>query len=363
MRSYHLLIALLLLTVPTSVRAQDSATVEGAVVDAETGRPLRGANVFITASMIGTATGTEGRFRLSGVPAGMHRLQVSMLGYETVARDTLLRAGRTYRLTFRLEPTVLEMGGVTVTAERDEEWRERLRKFERLFVGRSAFADSVRLLNPEVLRFDPTWWGQLQAEAVGPLIFENRALGYRVRYFLKEFEGAARLVKWDGEPLFDELTPTDSTEAARWRENRRRAYLGSFRHFLRALLAGRTEEEGFLVYRVPDPHMSRPGFDRPQEVDNPRRYLTHGPGSTHTLDFSGRLKIVYTEAAESEAYLRARNLRRAAGRQRSWIDITDGPATVSRFGEIVEPYAVTVSGYWAFERLAHLLPKEYQPGG
>ena len=33
-----------------------------------------------------------------------------------------------------------------------------------------------------------------------------------------------------------------------WQENRRKTYQGSFQHFLRALVAGRTEEEGFTIH-------------------------------------------------------------------------------------------------------------------
>ncbi|WP_232797945.1 hypothetical protein [Salinibacter altiplanensis] len=68
-------------------------------------------------------------------------------------------------------------------------------------------------------------------------------MGYRVTYFLKEFEERGSVVRWDGEPLFNPLTPRDSTEAARWQRNRLEACRDSLRHFLRALMAERLPRE------------------------------------------------------------------------------------------------------------------------
>lgn len=358
-----LLIAGCGLLLATPLRAQQPlhTTLQGTVVDAETEKPLQDVHVFVAESMKGTVTDAQGRFRLTRVPAGAQRLYVSMLGYEPEARDTLLEANHVYRLRFQLEPTVLEAGSVTVTAERDERWQKRREKFERLFVGETPNADSTEVLNPEVLHLDANWWGRLEAESHEPLVLENRALGYRVQYFLEEFSGTSRRTRWDGEPLFEALTPEDSAEAARWEENRRKAYYGSFRHFLRALLADRVKEEGFLVYQEPDREMSPSPTDRRRRVD-PRRYLSEGPDSTtHHLNFRGRLEIIYREEEESEAYLRWRREHRRPGWQRSYIEMNDAPATVDRHGEILEPYAVTLYGYFAFERIAELLPKEYEP--
>ncbi len=71
------------LLLPLAAWAQtDYAALTGTVVDAETGAPLDGANVFIAASTMGTATDAAGRFRIDRVPPGAHRLYVSMIGYE-----------------------------------------------------------------------------------------------------------------------------------------------------------------------------------------------------------------------------------------------------------------------------------------
>ena len=224
------------LLAPLAAWAQaDAAALTGTVVDAETGEPLAEANVFIAGSMIGTATDAAGRFRLDRVPPGAHRLYVSMIGYEPASQDTLLRKAQTYDFAFRLTPIVIEMGEVTVNAKEARRWQRRLIKFQRLFLGESDNAALTKIINPEVLSFESNW-GRFSASASRPLIIENRALGYRIQYFLKEFIRSGNTIKYDGEPLYEPLEPENEEQAALWATNRRKAFFGSFRHYMLALL-------------------------------------------------------------------------------------------------------------------------------
>jgi len=356
----------LLLALPwlltTAVWAQaDHATLTGTVVDAETGRPLAGAHVFIAASTMGTATDDGGHYRLDPVPPGAHRLYVSMLGYQPVPRDTLVRAAHGYRIDFSLQPTVIEIGEVTVSARNAKRWERRLRTFERLFLGETDNADHTRILNPEVLRFDGGW-GKLVAMAEAPLIIENTALGYRIQYFLKEFIRTGNTIKYDGEPLFEELAPEDQDEAMRWAENRRKAFDGSFRHYMLALLEKRWREEGFTTFRRFSLDNLYRTFDRFGVDAND--LLHEGPSPDEKeLRFSGFLEVVYAKELEDPAYLHwiGRSTWGRPDNQRSWLKLNDGPTLVDHTGEVLDPYGVTVYGYFAFERVADELPKEYRP--
>ncbi len=364
MRRLPFLIMLALATFATpSVAQPDAAAVfTGTVTDAETGAPLPAAHVFLAETMNGTTTDAKGRFRLSRVPRGAHRLFVSMLGFEPAHVDTLVTEDRAYTFEVRLTPAVLEMDAITIEAKADGKWRKRLEKFTRLFIGESPNADETTILNPEVLDFEANWWGKLTARATEPLVIENRALGYRIRYFLKEFSAAGGTIRYDGEPLFEPLEPESPEEEARWEENRRRAYFGSFRHFMRAALADSLEAAGFVAYRIPtreNPERSR--------VKLPLRVpwvFEDGPTpEERTLRFYGFIEVNYLREEEDEAFLRwmGAYYRRAPENQRSWLRLTDGPTTVDHMGEVVDPYGLTVYGYFAFERVADELPKEYRP--
>ena len=359
-----IILVLVLVLWPVAARAQtEHATLRGTVVDDETGEPLAGAHVFIAASMMGTATDDEGRFVLDRVPLGAHRLYVSMLGYEPTSRDTLLHQAPPYVFDFRLRPTVIEVGQVTVSAKEAKRWQRQLRRFEKLFLGETDNAEHTTILNPEVLSFE-SHWGRLAASASAPLIIENRALGYRIQYFLKEFIHSGNTVKYDGEPLFEELNAESEQEAAQWIENRRKAYDGSFRHYILALLDGRWKKEGFMSYR-------RFSLDRLSSTHdrfgiNPKKLLHEGPSPAEKeLRFSGFLEVIYIDELEDDAYLRwqGRSAWHNRRNQRSWMKLTDGPTLIDHTGEVIDPYGVTVYGYFAFERIADELPKEYRPDG
>jgi hypothetical protein len=336
-------------------------TFVGTVRDAETGAALPGAHVFIAASMLGTTTDSTGHFRLAGIPRGAHRVYVSMLGYASATIDTLVQNASIDTLAVRLQPTVLSAGEATVTAERDPKWHDRLEKFERLFIGTSARADQCTLQNPEVLSFETKWWGRFSAHAREPLIIDNRALGYRIRYHLKAFNASGGTVRWDGEPFFQPLTPRDSAEAARWAAERQTAYAGSLRHFLRALLARQTREEGFVVYRHPSDAF-RPTSSR-FRVSADRLLDPRPDPSLSAMNFFGRLEIIYRHEPETDRFLRWQGTyyERGPRSQTSYLELNEHPVTIDADGEIVEPYGATAYGYFAFERLADAVPSGYRP--
>jgi hypothetical protein len=363
-RSFGLLLLLTVLPIAAAT-AQSSGSVEisGTVVDDSTGAPLPHTHVFISGSMTGTSVDEEGHFRLTDISLGAKRLYVTRLGYEAEQVDLVLPSDTTLTFHFRLTPTVIRAAPVTVAAERDEEWHERLDRFERLFIGESEAAEHCRLTNPNVLQFDTAWWGKFEAEARRPLIFENRALGYRVTYYLKEFEVRGDIVRWDGEPVFAPLVPRDSVEAARWEANRREAFYGSLRHFLLALLNDRVEEEDFRMYRIPRARAFR-DMGRADRFPADRSDVVVGRvDSLHALNFHGALEVRYDAEPETDAYLEwAEAHRDPRSHQVSRIRLNEHPIHVDRQGEIVEPYGATLYRYFAFtRRLARLLPRGYRP--
>ncbi len=366
--AFFLVFALL---VAPAFAQQPYATLTGTVVDAETGEPLPGANVFIAVSMIGTTTDNEGRYRLEPVPLGGHRLYVSMIGYEPAAVDLNLREARVYPNDFKLKGTILEIGEITVEAKGDKNWKKRLEKFTRLFIGETPNSEQTKILNPEVLDFEDKM-GHFEARAAEPLVIENKALGYRIKYFLKDFVAEASRTRYDGEPLYEEMEPENEAQAALWEENRRKAFLGSFRHFLLALLAGRTEKQGFMTYNRPTLGKG-PGTGGGASLRGNERYpldpntlLRDGEVATEKiLDFEGFVEIIFMGETEDEAFLawqKQTGMGRKPKYQTSWINLERGPTTIDYKGDVIDPYGVTLYGYLAFERVGDELPKEYRPG-
>lgn len=106
-------VALLVLT--SAVAAQGRTTFSVSVADAESGAPLRGAEVVFPTLKLVHLTDSLGRARIPGIRSGDHRVRVRFLGY--AATDTTLRiGGDTTTVAFRLERSATRVAGVTVTA-------------------------------------------------------------------------------------------------------------------------------------------------------------------------------------------------------------------------------------------------------
>ncbi|NQV72868.1 carboxypeptidase-like regulatory domain-containing protein [bacterium] len=370
--SSFLLFSFLLTFVAISALGQagSRALISGRVVEAETGQPLPGAHVFIASSMIGTVTNTDGQFNLHDVPVGAHRLYVSMLGFEPDFRDIMLRTGKDYQFDFELKESILDVGEIIVEAERDKNWKKRLEKFTRMFIGETPNALETSITNPEVLDFDEKR-GSFTAVAAAPLIIENRALGYRIQYFLKDFESTPSRVRYDGEGLYEEMDASSEEEATRWEEKRRAAFIGSFRHFMLAIIAGRSEAQGFKTYSRPsvgggvgDTFNRSAAMAEQRFPLDPTSILKPGEAENeYFLDFEGHMEIVFMGEKEDESYLdwSMRPERSNPRFQTSWTFLDHGPAVVDYKGDTLDPYGVVFMGYWAFERVADDPPKEYRP--
>ena len=365
------LLVLFSVAFPVAAQPNTTAILTGRVTDAASGEPLVGAHVFIASSMIGTTTDADGGYRLERVPTGAHRLYVSILGFESDFLDVMLRTSRVYEFDFELDEAVIEVGEVVVEGEEDEDWQRRLERFTRLFIGETPNSLETEILNPEVLDFEEGL-GSLRAIASAPLVIENRALGYRIQYFLEDFKAEGFRTQYDGEPLFEEMDPSSPEQAARWEAKRREAFMGSFRHFLLALIADRVEAQGFKTWSRPGLSMAGSGMIGRRQMLDQQRFpvepgelisATEHPGE-YELDFRGFVEIRYLGETEGRAYLEwaERPGRGDSNYQTSWINLENGPTIVDYKGDTLDPYGVTLYGYLAFERVANEVPKEYRPG-
>ena len=76
------------------------------------------AEVRIEGLDLGVLTSERGDFIIASVPTGEHELVIQLLGYRTVTTTILVRAGRTIPVNIELNPTPVELEGVTAEVER-----------------------------------------------------------------------------------------------------------------------------------------------------------------------------------------------------------------------------------------------------
>jgi hypothetical protein len=161
---------------------------------------------------------------------------------------------RSVNISAVLTESITTLRTVNITAISNSDREKYMALFIKNFIGETVNAQQCELLNPRVLNFSfDKETNMLQASADELLIVENKALGYKLKYLLNEFEYDMKtdICTTGGAPYFEELTGTPNQQK-RWEENRRLAYLSSDRHFYRAIMNNTTREEGFLIFKVPD---------------------------------------------------------------------------------------------------------------
>ena len=114
MSSRLLLLLLALVLTPAAALAQ--GTIRGTVTDAVTEEPLPGASVVLLDTQFGAATGPNGQYTISSIPAGEYLIQASFVGYDESSETVTVRDGQTLTLDFDLALSTLEIGEIAVTA-------------------------------------------------------------------------------------------------------------------------------------------------------------------------------------------------------------------------------------------------------
>ncbi len=340
---------LVFIALPAFGQNLPQATIRGVVIDAESGAPIVSASVFIANTTLGDATDAQGAFEITRVPPGTHQLVVSIIGYETQTRSIRVTAATRDSQNFSLKPKTLETPAIEVVAEPPHEWRKNLKKFEELFWGASRLVSECKIVNPEVLDFHtPKSENTFMASAEQPLALENHGLGFKIEIILLEFKQNLNdgSLRYQIIPRFEALAAAQDREERKWEQNRLHAYRGSLRHFYRALVADRLLAEGFRLFSMPAlPWLT----DRAE-----RRPITSGELLAKTsvpferqLRLPGYLEVIYYDEKEGE--------------QISWLDGRGNPITLNISGYVSGPFDVMVYGYWAGQRVAEMLPRDYEP--
>lgn len=229
-----------------------------------------------------------------------------------------------------------------VVAPQPKEWRRLLRLFTEAFIGKTENSEGCRIINPEVLDFHMREGSEiLEAKTDSVLRVENDALGYLlyIRMGLFRWDVTDDVGQYLVYPRFEQLTEPSSREREEWRENRQSTYRGSLRDFLRSLVAGRLEEDGFDIHQGKLSSLrsgSRPPL-RP-DIFN----LEPIPGQPFwKLRFRDWICVEH---------------RNGDSRTVSYIQLNRDSAVTDNEGDLVDPLCLDIVGDWTKQRIADLLP-------
>jgi hypothetical protein len=89
--------------------------IQGYIVDATTREPLIGANVLVMGTTTGVTTDMDGQFQIRNLDPGQYRLQVSMLGYQSLIKtDVIAATGKQVEILIPLLPMPVNVSEVVI---------------------------------------------------------------------------------------------------------------------------------------------------------------------------------------------------------------------------------------------------------
>lgn len=351
-------------------------SISGRVINKTDQKPVADASVFLNNATVGTKTADNGAFSLTNVRPGQYDLVVSIIGFETVHQNIMVN--KDLQLPdILISPKIITLKEVKIQSPGDRE--KDYEKFKRLFLGTSDFAADCKILNPDLLDFDYDRGERVfTASSSDYLEIENRALGYRIKYFLNDFKNNEKsgVFYFEGTAAFSEMKGKPA-EIRRWQKNRLKVYLGSSMHFLRSAISNTLATEGFRVLkliRTPDTAKNAIGMNRFKEtlVTNP--YLSIAD-FIRTTQITGEYALGYPDClyvmyAKKWAHQAIKNPAAPMPANPAFLDdpvtttliFSDTYSYFDENGIIINPQSVLFEGLWGTSRIAELLPVDYVPG-
>ncbi len=387
----------------------EKKSIKGKVIDATTKEPLPFVNVFLANTTTGTSSLADGTFHIEGISIGKYDLIASYVGYKpfSLAVDfSEIKNGSTEKiqLTIELEQEAKELRPIVVR-EDTVNWARNFEDFKKHFLGETHNSKKCRILNPKDIHlyFDPKD-GVLVAHAKKPIEIENLALGYKIYYYLYQFEVNFKtdLVYIFGVPRFEELVPSKDRQAKIWQRERKKAYYGSVTHFTRALRDSSLKESGFVVKKIfTKVNPERPSDEwlnkkikqlrdknksnvlilsgdskdslsyymklrsLPKEIDSIAKMIYTGAefvrSNKETLEnIKGKYEVVFDSREEIE-YLNVVR-RKYTEKQKSIFHFLSNSLTVYANGYYEDVRSFFLEGYRSWhEKYSNILPLEYRP--
>jgi hypothetical protein len=341
---------------------QESYSISGTVTD-EKGQPIPGATAFLANTKKATATDGSGKFFINLLPSGSYELVVRMLGYEPDVRIIKIE-DRSATLNIKLKEAAIELNAVTINAKRDFKAEPKRKMYMGLFIknfiGQAPYADPCTILNPDVIRFQYNRKTDILTATADEMIeVKNEGLGYQLKYLLKDFKIYLKynVCFYSGYPYFEEMTGTEEQKNI-WADHRKGAYIGTSRHFFRAVMNNTTKEEGFTVHQYIQQTWARTDsmpigyvpFDSlfVKTKDNGRMLVTKAIIRKNI----GERTVTGYDTVRPEIYV---NYQRVKAKLRVFADTI----VIDKELLLNPTKNFTFTGYWALPRTAMLIPLDY----
>ena len=352
-------------------------TLFGSILSKDSKMPVPAASIFLSNTSIGTISKDNGEFILQPFPEGRYDLVVTILGYETYS-ITIASNAIPAKLEILLTPKVKVLEEVIVSPYEKNGWEKWGNFFMENLIGKTPNAADCKLLNTEVIhfRFDKKK-NTLNAFADEPLLIQNEALGYELKYDLSifEFNYSSRIFFYQGYPLFVDLEAKNDRVENRWKKNREKTYRGSLMHFMRSLYRNTLDAEGFEMRKIIRKNDKLTNRFSESSNQHDMDILVNVPLSADSvafaidsftvgLQFTDYLQIVYKWKMMPESYRAMQRGMKFSQPMTAELYMPDPQKVVAVLsnGSYFSGKDVLTLGFWSWsEKLSNMLPLDYRP--
>jgi hypothetical protein len=318
--------------------------------------PIPFASVYLSRTTIGTHTNANGSYVLKVPQNGAYELIISAVGYKSFS-CRVYTDGRKIIINSILHVQTVMLNEVTVSSK-EKNRLENYTRFKRMFLGETLNSMSCRIDNPDDIRlFFESDKGILNGYSLKPIRVINKALGYTVLYDLRDFSYniTTGVLRFSGNQYFQPLAGNKASNK-RWTRNRLSAYYGSRMHFLRTMFTDSMLTQGYKIFEgfESDTTKDKATFINPVPVgdlilsdtrDSIRFY--------HDKPLSVFYRDEHSELSQSLSGFQPRAFI-------SKMTLSN-PITVFPNGYYGDMYSITWEGDMANERIADMLPYDFQP--
>jgi len=374
-------------------------TISGRVLNQADTKPVAGVSVFLSGATAGDNTAADGTFTLKNIKAGKYELVVSIVGFERYSQPVVVNTDMRIP-DLVIFPKAILLNEVKIKPRDDAEQLHDLTLFRSYFLGTDELAKQCTIINPEVLdlNYDEAS-GVLKASSTDFLVIQNMALGYQIQYQLVDFllDTKNNLISYKGFTLFTEMRGT-AGQRREWQKTRQEVYENSIQHFLRSLLNDDLDGEGFQIQKLvwydnperPDDKLIDKKIAQFTAVNNrdsllyytkkqklPKTFQKLISTSLNRADLmkagvqknanilhcdNCMLYVAYSKSHRFRANLQVNRLNDPNNNEGTLVNFNaaNSSALFDDNGCLTDPNSLTLSGAWANNRIAELLPLDYE---
>ncbi|OPC57053.1 carboxypeptidase regulatory-like domain-containing protein [Elizabethkingia miricola] len=331
-----------------------SQVIKGSVVSTAD-QPLSNVKIYIDGSQVSSITDAKGIFDISIPNIKQGNIVFQKDGYQDFVYPLQQAMNKTLKVVLEKERLIEE---VKLIGYSSKDYEKYINIFFDNFLGISR--EGVSIENPKEVKFayDKTE-RILRAQAKKPLIIVNKKLGYTIEYKLMSFYIDHRngISQYTGTSFYTPVKASESKNRV-YKMNRLNAYYGSVQHFFKSVFNNSVNKEGFILDRIK--HMEGQKALALVEKDlQASAYRSETDGKVY-FEFPDILMVSYKKYLFDIS-------KREVVRTNSYSTINSYVETrgiryhITSDGNYSDPDQMLFQKSWAADKVAKMLPLDYEP--